>query len=126
MLDGKPAGDVDVSVYQKREDNGLIEGDPVYNGKTDSEGRFPLANRSGKGEEKYSEQGFTTITGCVMKANPFGHINITGSNGVFLVRATVGGKWYYGFTDIGRFAVEKARGHEDATYKIELKPEDAK
>jgi hypothetical protein len=126
MLDGKPASDVDVSVYQKREDNGLVEGDPVYTGKTDSEGRFPLANRSGKGEEKYSEQGFTTITGCVMKANPFGHINITGFNGVFLVRAEVDGKWYYGFTDIGRFAVEKARGHEDATYKIELKPDDPK
>lgn len=125
-LDGKPAGDVDISVYQKREDNGLIEGDPVYTGKTDSEGRFPLANRSGKGSEKYSEQGFTTITGCVMKANPFGHINICGFNGVFMVRASVGGKWYYAFTDIARFAVEKARGHEDATYKIELKPEDSK
>lgn len=125
-IDGKPAGNADVSIYQKREDNGLMEGDPVYTGKTDAEGRFPLANRSGKGEEKYSEQGFKTITGCVMKANPFGHINICGTNGVFLVRANISGKWYYGFTDIARFAVEKARGREDATYKIELKPEDAK
>jgi hypothetical protein len=125
-LDGKPAAGADVLIYQKSEREPVIASDPVFTGKTDSEGRFPLANRSGKGDEMHSEKGFTTITGCVMKANPFGHINITGSNGLFLVRANVEGKWHYGFVDIARFAVEKARGHENATYQIDLKPEEAK
>ena len=58
--------------------------------------------------------------------NPFGHIHVVGDNGLFLVSANAGGKWYYGFIDIGRFAAEYARGHDDSTYRIQLRSEDVK
>jgi hypothetical protein len=124
-IGGKPAALAEVQIYQKGEENSEIKGDPIFTGKTDVAGRFPLANRTAKGGgEVFSERGFTTLTGCTMKPNPFGHINITGINGLFLVRARVDDKWQYGFVDIARFAVEYGRGHkEQATYTIELKPE---
>jgi hypothetical protein len=113
---GKPAASADVQIYQKGE-NSEIAGDPVFTGKTDAEGRFPLPNRPVKKE-------FTTLTGCTLRPNPFGHTSVIGVNGLFLVRATVEGKWHYGFVDIARFAVEYGRGHKDqATYPMELKPE---
>jgi hypothetical protein len=114
-IDGKPAANADVQVYQKT--NGKMAGDPVFRGKTDAEGRFALANRPPKKE-------FTTATGCTLKPNPFGHIDVVGGNGLFLVRANAGGKWYYQFIDIGHFVCEYARGHKkSASYPLELTAE---
>jgi hypothetical protein len=115
-LNGKPLADAEVSVYQKDMDTGDLAGPAVHQGKTDSQGRFVLQNRPVPKE-------FTTATGCKLHANPFGYPDVVGRNGLFMVRATVNGKNYYAFIDIGHFVVEYARGHQDATYPLELIPE---
>ena len=87
-------------------------------GKTDDQGRYEFENRPVLNE-------FTTETGCTLKPNPFGHIDVVGRNALLMLRINVNGKWYYGFMDIGLFNVEYARGHtKHGNYKLEMKPED--
>jgi hypothetical protein len=115
-LDGKPLSGVQVEVYQK-DLQAMMRGEPIQKGTADSEGHFALANRP-------VPKTYTTVTGCTLKPNPFGHIDVGGQNGLLMVRANSGGKWYYEFIDIGYFNLEYARGHKKAaTYTIELKPE---
>ena len=116
-IDGRPLADKDIEIYQKSMYTGKIEAPPVFTGKTDAEGRFPLANRP-------VPKDFTTATGCTLHANPWGYPDVVGRNGLFLIRTQVDGKWYYGFIDIGRFVCEYARGHKDnAVYSVKLMPE---
>jgi hypothetical protein len=132
-VDGKPLADAEVEVYQKDTDNNLMEGEPKDKGRTDSSGRFVLANRpwypvpgasARQTPAKAPGKTLTTATGCTLKPNPFGYIDVVGRNGLLMVRANSGGKWYYEFIDIGHFVVEYARGHKDnATYPLELKAE---
>jgi hypothetical protein len=96
---------------------GKMDKPAVFAGKTGPQGEFPLPNRP-------VPKTFTTATGCTLHPNPFGYPDVVGRNGLFLIRAEVGGQWYYAFMDIGRFVVEFARGHKDAaSYPIELRPE---
>ena len=116
-VDGKPLADTAIEIYQKSMHTGKMDKPPVFTGKADAGGRFPLANRE-------VPKPFTTATGCTLHPNPFGYPDVVGRNGLFLVRAQVGGAWYYGFIDIGRFVVEYARGHRDAaSYPVALKAE---
>jgi hypothetical protein len=115
-VDGKPLSGAQVEVYQK-DLKAMMKGEPNQTGTTDSLGHFELANRP-------VPKTYTTATGCTFKPNPFGHIDVGGQNGLLLVRANSGGKWYYEFVDIGHFVCEYARGHKAAaTYTLELKPE---
>ncbi|HEY3412685.1 MAG TPA: CARDB domain-containing protein [Armatimonadota bacterium] len=112
---GKPLANAEVIVYQKHD--GGIADDPIQTGTTDAQGRLVLANRPVKNE-------FTTATGMTLKPNPFGHIDVVGNNGLFLVRAKDGAAWRYGFLPITDFVVEYARGHrEEATFTLEMAPE---
>jgi hypothetical protein len=126
-IDGKPpAAGTEVSVYQKKfaegpgvdgSGNGTIPREPVATGRTDAGGKLVLPNRPVRNE-------FTTETGCTLRANPFGHIDVVGRNGLLMLRTQVGGRWFYGFLDIGQFNVEYARGNtRSATYQLTLLPE---
>jgi hypothetical protein len=129
-VDGKPLADAQVEVYQKDTDSGRMEGEPKHKGRTDSKGRFALANRPWFPIEGASPRQtpaappgktLTTATGCTLKPNPFGYIDVVGRNGLFMVRANSGGKWYYEFITVGDFNCEYARGHKKAaTYTLEL------
>lgn len=126
LVDGQPVRDTEVLVHQlKWEDregydqtgNATVTNEIVVRGKTDGEGRYELENRPVRKE-------LTTATGCTLKPNPFGHIDVVGRNGLLLFRLKSGDEWYYEFLDIGRFNVEYARGNtEEAHYRVELKPE---
>jgi hypothetical protein len=123
----QPLRGAEIKVYQKKWDeghgrdttgNGTIPNTPIMTGTTNDQGRYTFENRPVLKE-------YTTATGCTLKPNPFGYIDVVGRNGLLMLRANVGGKWYYGFMDIGEFNVEYARGHiEHGQYKIELKPEE--
>lgn len=127
LIEKQPVRNVEVAVHQKKWDegkgrdttgNGTVPAKPVMTGKTDDQGRYEFENRLVLKE-------FTTDTGCTLKPNPFGHIDVVGRNGLLMLRANVNDKWYYGFMDIGLFNVEYARGHmERGTYRLELKPEE--
>ncbi len=133
MVAGKPLANAEVEVYQKDMNTGMMEGAPKHKGKTDSEGRFALTNRpwfpiegAAARQTPATPPGatLTTATGCTLKPNPFGYIDVVGRNGLFMVRAHSGGKWYYEFMTVGDFNCEYARGHKDqATYTITLQPE---
>jgi hypothetical protein len=133
QVDGKPLENAEVEVYQKEMNTGLMQGEPKHKGKTDSKGQFALANRpwfpipwASPSQTPDTPPGktLTTATGCTLKANPFGYIDVVGRNGLFMVRAKSGGKYYYEFITIGDFNCEYARGHRDhAYYRLELKPE---
>ena len=126
MVNGKPIANTEISVYQKKWDegwgrdttgNGTIPNKPIMTGKTDTEGRYTFENRPVLKE-------YTTATGCKQKPNPFGYIDVVGRNSLLMLRANVDGKWYYGFMDIGLFNVEYARGHkEHGNYELKLLPE---
>jgi len=129
LVDGKPVpAGTEVRAYQKKFDagpgqdragNGTIPDKPVATGKTGPAGKLALPNRPVLHE-------FTTETGCTLRPNPFGHIDVVGRNGLLMFRARVGGKWHYAFMDIGLFNVEFARGHtKTATYQVDLLPEKA-
>ena len=126
LVDGKPAANVEVKVYQKKWDegagrdgtgNGTIPNTPIMTGRADAAGKYTPENRPVLHE-------FTTETGCTLHPNPFGHIDVVGRNGVLMYRVSVGDKWYYAFMDIGQFNVEYAHSHtKDAQYEVKLQPE---
>jgi hypothetical protein len=114
---GKPLANAEIEVFQKDMNTGDLAGPPVHTGKTDALGGFALANRPVPKE-------LVTATGCRLRPNPFGYPDVVARNGLFMVRASVEGKRYYGFIDVGHFVVEYARGHRDkATHKLELTAE---
>ncbi len=112
-IGGKPLANAEIRIYQKDMDTGNIDGPPVFEGKTDANGHYPLANRPVPYE-------YTTATGCSLRPNPFGYPDVVGRNGLFLIRTQIEGKFFYGFIDIGHFVVEYARGQKDANYPLEL------
>lgn len=125
-VDGEPLRNAEVVVYQKKWDegrgrdstgNGTIPDAPVMTGTTDDDGRFEFQNRPVLEE-------YTTATGCTLKPNPFGYIDVVGRNGLLMLCAKANGSAYYAFMDIGLFNVEYARGHIDhGNYTLELQPE---
>lgn len=128
LLNGKPVAGAEVEVYQKNMDSGLMDGPPVHTGKTDAAGRFVLANRpwwpirpGASANRPAPPERYTTATGCTLKPNPFGYIDVVGRNGLFLIRVKQDDAWYYAFIDIGHFVCEFARGHRGAaSYTLEL------
>ena len=103
--DDKPVANAEIKVYQT--DGRKIDTTPEHEGKTDAQGKFPLANKPVK-------MGGATETGCELHDNPFGQIHVVGFNGVFLVVVkTSDGKEMYGFCTVQEFNVEFAKGNMD-------------
>lgn len=79
----------------------------------DAEGYTSLPNRSCFGE-------FTTVTGHTLRDNPFGLVNTTGENGLFLAEITSGGVTDYQFIEITRLNTAFRLGHADEyTYLLQ-------
>jgi hypothetical protein len=103
--DDKPAANAEIKVYQTSERK--IDTTPEHEGKTDAQGKFPLANKPVK-------KPGVTETGCELHDNPFGQIHVVGFNGIFLVVVkTSDGKEMYGFCTVQEFNMEFAKGNKD-------------
>jgi len=80
---GNPASGVQVALYQRTgpwdwTGHMGVDATPEISGTTDSDGIFPLPNRSANG-------GTVTQNGHVMHDNPFGVVDIIGNQGLFLI-----------------------------------------
>jgi hypothetical protein len=98
---GNPAQDVEVKLWQRNgtpdwTGQSALDDPPDINGTTDSSGRFLLSNRSVDG-------GTTTANGHVLHDNPFGVIDIIGSQNLFLVSLKQGDHEEFRWLDITEF-----------------------
>lgn len=98
---GQPAAGVTVAVYQRQgpwdwSGNTGIDATPEISGTTGADGRFLLTNRSADG-------GTTTRTGHVLHDNPFGVIDILGTQDMFLVQLRRGDHEEFFWLDITAF-----------------------
>lgn len=95
---GDPAPGVEVSLYQRNGEPDWVgarafDGPPDINGTTDANGLFLLTNRPANG-------GTVTANGHVLHDNPFGVIDIIGSQNLFLVQLRQGTHEEYRWLDI--------------------------
>jgi hypothetical protein len=98
---GNPAPDVEVALYQRNGKSDWTGGPafdapPDISGITDSSGSFLLTNRSVNG-------GTVTDNGHVLHDNPFGVIDIIGTQNLFLVQLNQGNHEEYHWLDITEF-----------------------
>ncbi len=84
---GFPLAQAYVRLYQQTDAG--IDNTPEIVGTTDDHGMLLLPNRP--------VTSVTTATGHTLRDNPFGQINVTGSNGTFLVWATKGSQEGFGW-----------------------------
>jgi len=95
---GNPAPGVEVSLYQRNGEPDWVgapafDGPPDISGTTDASGLFLLTNRPANG-------GTITANGHVLHDNPFGVIDIIGSQNLFLVQLRHGDHEEYRWLDI--------------------------
>jgi len=98
---GNPATGVQVTLYQRTgpwdwTGHMGVDNTPEISGTTDSDGVFPLANRSANG-------GTVTQNGHVMHDNPFGVVDIIGNQGVFLISLARGEHEEFHWMNITQF-----------------------
>ena len=99
---GNPSAGVEVSLYQR---NGpimwpgevTVDDTPEFTGMTDGDGRVLLANRQIIGGP------WATRTGHVLRANPFGVVDIVGGRNRFLVKLGKGADEEFAWLDITDF-----------------------
>jgi hypothetical protein len=108
----RPVADAEIAIYQTRERR--IDAIPEQEVRSDGDGRLRLENkRVGP---------YTTATGCTLRDNPFGAIDVVGSNGVLLVVARRDGRELHGFVTVADLHVAWARGgRENATILVGLR-----
>ncbi len=81
---GQPLPYAMVSFYQKNPNSELLLNTPVFSVKTGANGTAVLPNMGTPTS--------TTATGHTLHPNPFGRINVVGTNGVMLVKISYGGQ----------------------------------
>src|SRR5262249_47742613 len=100
---------VNVEIYQRqgsRDDPpGFFSDDKLAIGATPANGRFPLPNRPAPAHE--------TPGGYKQADNPFGNIDMTGTNGLLLARLSKEGVTEYHFLRIFDFNVAYLRGNQN-------------
>lgn len=112
---GKPLPRARVRIFQ-RNPEGQISPEPVIEGETDGKGGFKLPNRPAPKVE--TEHGFN------QHPNPFGKIDLSGKNGVFLIEFRAREQTDYLWMDITRFnigywrAVINSRWNDYPIYSI--------
>lgn len=79
---GQPLALTQVNLYQRNASDDTYDNTPEISGTTDANGMLTLPNRS--------VTTVTTATGHSLKANPWGQVNVVGTNGTFLVKVTSG------------------------------------
>jgi len=111
---GKPVAGARVRVWQRTLEQ-LLEGEPTFTGETGPDGRMLLPNRPAPHVVTYGDEG----GGYELKANPFGLINVVGSNDVLFVEIAARGQTDYAFLEVTQFNVARERdGPQAATVTV--------
>ncbi len=98
-----------LSFYQMR--NGAIQNDPPAFQLEISGGSAILPNRATGLEEP-----FTTLTGHKLSPNPFGRLDVVGTNGVFLVRMDTNGQTEWAWLKAWQLVDAYFRGSKSGAY----------
>lgn len=80
---------------------------PVLRGTTDAEGLLRLSN-----SDTLEPKDFRTMTNHILRPNPFGRIDVVGSNGVFLIQARFQGQEEWQFLKIWELNAALWRGND--------------
>ena len=108
-FEGKPVANADIRIFQHRAR--YVQPDVVFSGKTDRNGEYELANR-----ECLS---FKTDNGFTIKPNPWGQINVVGTNGVFFIETKARGFTDYVWLEITAMNSEFLKGNsKQARYDL--------
>ena len=100
-----------INLYQAVDNK--IDTIPEISGTIPESGIFQLPNRP--------VEEVTTPTGHSLKPNPFGQINVVGTNGLFLVEVIIDNKKYYNWLSIYRFNEEYWKGNTtNAVYEVTI------
>jgi hypothetical protein len=118
---GRPLADVEVEVIQRSMESeyaGAIGPQPIYLGRTDAQGRFPLIAR----DAPVVDLGGGYASG----PNPWGPLSEDGANGLFLVRLRKNRAEEFHFCTILDFNKAAVRGHRDEySHPVEVRLSDA-
>ncbi len=102
----EPVGNAEVFFYQKNPADEVFDSTPEIKGTTDDEGRIDLSNRE--------TPTVITETGHSLRPNPFGKINVVGTNGIMIVQVFKDGKEGYGFFLLTDLNMEYWKGNKSA------------
>ncbi|MDO8658771.1 MAG: Ig-like domain-containing protein [Candidatus Levybacteria bacterium] len=109
---GSPINEAQAALYQKNPNTEDIDNTPEITGVTDSQGVITLTNRA-------VTTTFTTATNHTLKNNPFGDINVVGTNGTMLIKITKNNKEDYRWLTITDLNLAFWQGNTNsATYTI--------
>lgn len=97
---GNPVSNATLKFYQRDQYSEIFDNNPEIEVKTDSLGLTVLPNRGVNYPVK-------TITGHELKPNPFGQINVVGTNGTFILTITKGTAQGFGFLTIHDLNIAK-------------------
>lgn len=112
---GNPIVGAKIEVFKKDEDE-IIRQPPKFTGAIDDNGLFELPNRDASWGP--------TKTGHILKPNPFGPVNVVGTQGLFLIKITAGLEVDDVFLDQTLFNLAYWIGKTDsAIYSIEFDPD---
>ncbi|HOK52873.1 MAG TPA: CARDB domain-containing protein [Armatimonadota bacterium] len=107
----RPLQNAVLAFYQDK--NREFNSPPTFTLTTDNGGYATLPNRTCYGS-------ITTATGHTLRENPWGLINVVGSNGVFLVKIETAGQTDYQFLEILPFNIAYWSGFTDSyTYDLQ-------
>ncbi|MCX7799091.1 MAG: hypothetical protein N2109_01975 [Fimbriimonadales bacterium] len=107
-LSGQPLRNVELAFFQMSQ-GAIPDAPPVFTVTTDANGTARLPAR-----DTLEPAPFTTKTGFTLRPNPFGRIDVVGSNGVFLVRARAHGATEWAFLKLWHLVDGYARGQRAA------------
>jgi hypothetical protein len=109
---GKPIPDAELTFFQMA--GGEIPDKPAaFTLKTNSTGVVILPAR-----ETLEAEPFKTLTGHVLKPNPFGRIDVVGGNGVFMIRCTKNGATDWGWLKAWQMVDAFHRGQKAPLVRI--------
>lgn len=113
--EGNPVAGAKIEVFQKDEEE-IIRFPPKFTGTTNPAGIFELPNQdAGWGPTK---------TGHILRSNPFGPVNVVGTQGLFLIKVDTGAEIDYLFLDQTLFNLAYWSGNkESATYTLQFAPD---
>ena len=123
--DGNPAKDVQVRLYQRifkpkinGSTAGTIDNKSEFEGVTGSDGSLVLTNRP-------IATPLTTATGHSLIDNPFSVINVTGSNGMFLLELLKGNHQEFHWLNITDFNLAAWKGNSTIQFQTHIPVETA-
>ena len=116
---GEPIPNAEFKIWQSRggstPDETLFDWQPIFEGAAGADGVATLPSYG------TLDDGFTTITGHTLKPNPWGRINVVGTNGSLLVKVVGYGQRDYTFVRISQInRVYWSGDTDETTYDLTL------